>query len=437
MRPTALRNFLFLLQIILLTGCGSEDGALPSVASNDPPARPGAASDSLKPADPESIWAAVLVDCVEAEVISESCSLDRLPLIGMDNDDPDIDVIMERLVVSHDWMAVRFEQLLQRLPRDIRLMMRSLTAVVISHEVRPSYYSSGTGAIYLDPDDLWLTENEREVVPTTPDPRASFDDALAFVSLWRYVEGFGYAWSNSRSAPRSLDDIELPMAALLFHELAHANDFFPQSRFHLLNPGLSVYLNATLGSDRRLSNSIDAPTSQTLFDLADVMYFGETASPAQLQLQPGDVAAEFRLDSASAMYGYATQYEDFAMLVEEVLMRHHYGLQRDSGFTNRPQAGSPRSAYILAWGMRQRAFDPLVRNRAIRAMQLLFNQTDVTLYFPPAVQSQLLDSGISWDTSILSGSGAQKRSEGADSQEPDGGWFRLPFLPFDPQRMAP
>lgn len=390
---------------------------------------------ALKPANPDSPWADVLVDCVSAEYVFQSCSLRELSLIGMIEDNPSIDDVMDRLVVSHDWMAVRFRQLLERMPGDLLLLMRHLTAIVIDAEVRPSYYTTGTGAMYLDPDDLWLTASERDLVPTTADPRSSYDDELAFVSLWRYVDGYSYAWSSSRSAPRTLDDIELPMAALLFHELAHAADFFPLARFSLLDTRQSVYENANNLVELRLSNSVPPPDSRTLFEIADVMFFGETPTNAQKALDPNQIAAEFRLDRASDLYAYATQYEDFAMLVEEVMMYHHYGLKRDVAFTNRPPAGSGRSAYIVQWGMRHRAFDPTVRQYSEQALRLLFNQNNVSAYFPGDLRSELLDDGVSWDLSILTGSSVEKTGNSGDAAALDQqapAPIARPYALFDP-----
>ena len=54
------------------------------------------------------------------------CSLLTLPMIGMEFADPDVEDIMSRVLVSHDWMGERFRQVLQTMPREILLLTRAL-----------------------------------------------------------------------------------------------------------------------------------------------------------------------------------------------------------------------------------------------------------------------------------------------------------------------
>ena len=64
---------------------------------------------------------------------------------------------------------------------------------------------------------------------TAPDFRAEFGSELMFVPLSRYVDGTDYAWeyfSLSDNQTRIISDLEMPLTGLMFHELAHANDFF-------------------------------------------------------------------------------------------------------------------------------------------------------------------------------------------------------------------
>ena len=228
------------------------------------------------------------------------------------------------------------------------------------------------------------------------------------------------------------------MAALLFHELAHANDFFPISEFSLLQQNLSVYSNSGALESRRSSNNLQRPGSVILRDLGQVMFFGETPDQIQKNLTPIDVAIEFDNDIANELYSYSNQYEDFAMLVEELMMLHHYGIERDVGFTNRPVSSNPsRSDYILAWGMRQRIADLLVTPRSEYAMQLLLDRSDVSAYMDSIANPLLLDTGVSWDISILSGSslpvglGKTEAAEETNTFSPMRAAFD-PGLPFGP-----
>ncbi len=159
------------------------------------------------------------------------------------------------------------------------------------------------------------------------------------------------------------------MAALLVHELAHANDFFSPARVAAANPTRSVLDVARDGvvPSRGLSN--DSPLrSQMMLNLARVSFHGVTASPTQQGLTPGDIAGEFPVDRASDYYGYSTTREDFAMLFEEAMMLYLFDVDRDVGITNNPESGAPCADYIVEWGVRNRVTDPLVRARAVRVI---------------------------------------------------------------------
>ena len=73
----------------------------------------------------------------------------------------------------------RFKEFLETMDPhgDFKNLLRATTAIVISYDVRPSYYWVVTGAIHLDPDNLWLTPDERDTINQAPDYRASFGEA--------------------------------------------------------------------------------------------------------------------------------------------------------------------------------------------------------------------------------------------------------------------
>ena len=77
----------------------------------------------------------------------------------------------------------RFREILERMPNELLLLTRGLTGVVISYDIRPSFYTTQTGAMYLDPDGMWLTEEERAVIDETPDFRGEFAKKLDFIML--------------------------------------------------------------------------------------------------------------------------------------------------------------------------------------------------------------------------------------------------------------
>ena len=153
---------------------------------------------------------------------------------------------MNRVIVSHQWMGDQFKKFLENYDTndDFKNLLRATTAVVISYDVRPSFYSPTLGAIYLDPDDLWETPAQRDTINQAPDYRAGFGAELQFEMPWRYVKDNAYAYYSyplRYRLSRSLDDSEYSFASLLYHELAHANDFFPSTRWLTYSNSTTVY----------------------------------------------------------------------------------------------------------------------------------------------------------------------------------------------------
>ncbi|GIU51794.1 hypothetical protein TUM4438_42660 [Shewanella sairae] len=180
-----------------------------------------------------SAYADVLQDCVYSNQLQQSCAISQLPLIGQASE-VNTQAILDRVLVSHQWMGENFEYFLKNLDpnSDFATLLESVTAVVISYDVRPSFYWVVTGAIYLDPNDLWLLAAERDTIIEAPDFRSGFGNDLDFLMPWRYVKNNSY---TSYTTPRSIRTDRTPqqmmpdLASLLYHELAHANDFFPRS----------------------------------------------------------------------------------------------------------------------------------------------------------------------------------------------------------------
>lgn len=359
---------------------------------------------TFRPAVSSSPYTDVLDRCLTAERTADACRLSRLPYIGQRTNVPSTQDILAHTLVSHPWMATRFQQLLDQMPEDIRLMFRGVTGVVIGADIRPSYYWSVTGAIYLDPADLWLTRPERDTISRAPDYRSEFARELNFVSLWRYVEGNRYAWDyyplNGGVESRPLSAIVRPMAALLFHELAHANDFIPPARLGLINPNNTPQEQSQSFANFRASVDLDAQAplnSDLWYGLASVMFDGVTATPTQKQLTADYVGAEFENDGASDDYAYASIYEDTAMLFEEVMMKYHFKVDRELAFTDAPFTGDAScSAYVVRWGQRNRIADPLVESRARLVVQQLLDKDDVSVYFADLPSPRYLTNNLDW-----------------------------------------
>ncbi len=422
-----IRSCLPLVIVTFLTACGGGGGGSSSgsFGSNISATNSGGtpADGIFRPAVADSPYKTDIVNC--SKIVNDrpvvSCKLNTLPFIGQKSAAPTKADILAQTVVSHPWMATRFGQLLDQMPQDVFLLFRGVTAVVIGADIRPSHYRSDTGAIYLDPADLWLNANERATISKVEDFRSGFSNGLSFRSLWRYVQGkanaFDYFPLDGPVSSRSINDIVRPMAALLFHELAHANDFMPPGFVGQLNPQLTA-LNAINDlSSVRISTglTIQSPlNSQMQYNLAQIMYRGVKATDAQKQLLPEQVGLDFSADGASDSYSYSSQYEDTAMLFEEVMMKYHYNIDRELAFTDAPPAtGASCASYVVRWGVRNRIGNPLVKSRAEIIVQKILGLNNTAAYFAalPAPRSML--TGVDWCTNLTSLSregGMQKMS---------------------------
>ncbi len=323
-------------------------------------------------------YANVLQSCVfRPELTSTTgCALSILPLIAQQTPAgqiPTVDQIMDRVLVSHDWMGANFEQFLmtQDPDGDLRRMLGAVTAVVIGAHVRPSLYYGATAAIYLDAINLWLTPAQRDLIDEAPDYRAGFGDALTFSALTRWTRNNDFAWPSYRRdtrATRAIDGVTNEFGRLLFHELSHAADFFPTS------------IQATLDSSKtpndlyvprfragQLPSSLltaqEPLTSAEMKALGQVLFAGMTATDAQKAYQPAQVGEFFRADRANDTYNYSTPREDLAMLVEEFMMAYRRGVRRDVAITNHYTSMLRSDQLLVAWGQRGRIGDPNVKAR--------------------------------------------------------------------------
>lgn len=333
----------------------------------------------------DSPWAAVMKDCVNVDNSSQSCKIADLPPIGYEIANPTVDDVMDRVLVSHRWMGEHFEQMLRSyLPADVLTLMRSVTVIVIDKDVRPSYYWTVTGAIHLDPAYLWLTAEDKAVIAQAADYRSDFGKDLQFEFYSRYLLNGLYAWDYYRldnDTERSYEDIRYSLARLLYHELAHANDFMPASQLGTLNPASSFWdsaidrYNTWLSERLYSSNEGNTPLlNETLGDLADVRWGGVTATETQSQMHARDVGGEFASEGAAHFYGYYTLREDLAMLFEAAQMKRHFNIDMEVATVIKPTSGDgscDESDWLIGWGEQGRLASAQVRDRARTAAQYL------------------------------------------------------------------
>lgn len=320
----------------------------------------------LQPAVPSAPYAKALGDCTFNPARDGDCLLSELPFLGQDSATATVDLIMQRVAVSHPWMALRFREALATQPPELLQMARSITAVIIGSEVRPSFYNPTTGAIYLDPEFLWLTPAERATINPTPDARIEFGRDMQFRAIWRYVIDNDYAYPfypRSFSGSRTLDDTRIALGRLLAHELAHAGDFSPPAMLTNLSRNQTVAAAIDAQSSQWISTRLKGSmplASSTWPGLAQVLYANISPTAEQRGYTPAQAGALIEPDRAADAYGYFSQYEDIAMMAEELLSYCWYGMQRDFAMSNRPASGD----FVVGWGVRGRIAEPAVNQAA-------------------------------------------------------------------------
>lgn len=373
-------------------------------------------SSRVYPYLPAGPYAGLLRDCVYTPALSTStlCTLGRLPLLGTETrgDLPTVEQVMARVLVSNDWMGQRFEAFLreQDTQGDFRRLLNAVTAIVIGGRVRPAFYWSATGAIYLDADTLWQTAAERDTVSEAPDPRSDYGKDLAYATLWRYVQGnqsVGGRPPVLERASRSTAALVPALGRLLYHELTHANDFLPPRTHAVLNPALRVYEAVPAGTPSEQLRAQLPFFSQEMVDLGRVQFFGATASAAQRAFQPADIARFFSADRVTDPYSYSlptgqtTPREDAAMLAEEALMQLRHGVLRDMAVTPRFATGTSADA-VVAWGQRGRVGDAAIKPRV--ALVLAQTMPWLPAGFTDALAPPLpLRAGLTWGQNLDQG----------------------------------
>ncbi len=321
-----------------------------------------------------SAFSGDLLPCVDAQREPSSCTIGTLPPIARNDSAPTVDDIMDHVVVSHDWMGARLREILERQPDELLRVLGALTAIVVDDDVRPSFYWSLTGAVYVDPRHLWLTPEEEATIGDEQDYRSGFGSELGFVPFSNYLDADGPAFTSGGST-RDLEGRIAAVAALLFHEGAHANDFVPPDQIAGLGAGETFVDAVERLESRRLSGrlvSARSLTSELWAGLARVLYLGEDASDAQKALDAEDVGLAFAPDGASDPYAYSSRQEDLAMLFEETMLKRHFDLDRRVGFAT-PQSEDGRGCddYIVGWGTRSRIATPSVAPRAQLVAELI------------------------------------------------------------------
>jgi len=370
----------------------------------------------IKPFNANAPRANALTNCVYSNYFASPCSFSQLNLIGQDHTAPTVDDIMDRVIVSHQWMGENFKAFLENEDPhgDFKRLLRSVSAVVIAYDIRPSFYWGVSGAIYLDPEDLWLTPTQRDVIDVAPDYRSSFGSDLQYIMPWRYVKNNDYASSyypKDLRLNRTTADLVPDLGSLLYHELAHANDFMAVTTFgQITEPSILEEINKRFNNGSLISDALNTAYpkhSDEMVGLATVNFHGESASTLQKSYLPSDIVGFYADDSAAMEYGYSSVREDAATLFDATMMSARYGIERDEAITPPYDSAVGRDSLMVAWGQRGRVKAPHIEPRVKYVLERIMPSidADALLASLPAVQQMPTDEN--WYDAIDLSNGAQ------------------------------
>ncbi|WP_318499867.1 hypothetical protein [Photobacterium leiognathi] len=339
-----------------------------------------------------------------AQHYRESCLLEQFPPLGVEKNTPlMISDIEQRLFVSHPWMAESFLSVLSTLPSSLLPLFRSVSAIVIADDIRPSFYSANTATIYIDPRYLWRDEEEWLTIVPKDDFRDQFKANVSFLAVRQNVDSAGIPvqWVSdtfsARNTTRTIEQLQPALFRLLVHELAHANDLLPPSVLSSLSPKRTIYQNITATTPLNQSLYEQLPLQDALlFNVADVLYQGASPSDAVSELTAAQAGAHFETEGASDLYSYSNRREDLAMLFQSYMMHEHWGLQDQFLFLSQNEQmtwGCER--YSVEWGQTGRMFDPLVYERMILVAEALL-EIELPVRFTVVLEATPIPSGTSW-----------------------------------------
>lgn len=187
----------------------------------------------------------------------------------------------------------------------------------------------------------------------------------------------------------------------MYHELAHANDFFDYTEWQQLNDSASPLSSYDDRSPISTGLTSALPlTSSQLHALADVRFGGATASNAQRNYTAQQVANWFEDDGAVDFYAYFTEREDLAMLFERFMMLYRLSAEADVGVFTRDTLDD--GTFVPTWAQRNRISDDNVTMRLDYVASRLLPDLDV-----PTIQASLpapfmLSTNITWRDSASS-----------------------------------
>ncbi len=409
-RPT---HIILFLTTILLVGCnsGGSPGVNPdnTLSPKNPILSNGKPSLAQITAYQSSEIGNAAVNCAKLTLQDKSCLMEDIKPLGANAlSNVSITDIKSRIVASHSWMADSFIAALEEInDQDLQNLFKPLNSIVLSYDVRPSFYSAYSASIYIDPRYLWRDKSEWEMIFKQDDYRDKYQSEFITSFASRYINSVNsdyVTWSTTYSEQRNYTQRNAKQIApglfrLLAHELAHANDYLSVQNIPNLNSTGRIYhdnmkqftfLHKTLYSALPL-------TAVELRDAAWVAYHGSPMTDSVRQLSGEKAGSLFEGDAAATFYAYSKSAEDVATLFETFMMYKKYRAISDVAFVSVPTTEQSSCDDLkIQWGQRTRLADKNVKQRAIYVANRIL-QRDVSnelIGLPSSVSH--IQKGLGW-----------------------------------------
>ncbi len=334
-----------------------------------------------------------VLSCSKLFLDFDSCGVSDIKPIGADiTRDVLLEDIKSRLVISHEWMADSFIAALEEInDQDLLNLFKPLNTIVISYDIRPSFYHPLTASMYIDARYLWRNSNEWEMIYKQDDYRSDYRTEFIFDSLLRYVDARTneyITWSNFYNArsysSRTSAQIAPGLFKLLSHELAHANDSLPPNLLSTLGDSGKIYDDYIYPADHikdELSRAFPLK-SDLLFEAAQIAYGGADMTDRIRNTSAEEAGSAFKYDGAADLYGYTTEAEDVAMLFEAFMMYKKYRAVSDVAFVTIPVSDNYScDELVVKWGQRNRLADNNVKLRAKMVASRILLDRDIATDF--------------------------------------------------------
>lgn len=288
-----------------------------------------------------------------------SCTPAKVPLLSMKNREFTPDFILENTLVSHQFLADTFKEFLNSLEDQTLLkMFNAVSGIIISDQLASSFYYGLNGMIYLNANYFWKTQEEKAKLKyQRRDGRFEFDKRAKIGNSLDYVK------ENQRINPlkwkeeRTLSDLSPNLKRLLYHELSHANDYFPATMHDSIDTQkfYGELRKERLDNKEIVSQRIEVPSSFGTYEYAEFYVYGYLVNPDSYVFTREDFLNEFVSDNGMVFYSYVTTREHLAMIMQSYFMLFIEGYEScNSAFEDDREANK----FEYFWFQKNRVLQP-------------------------------------------------------------------------------